>query len=257
MAEMKFDKTAWNETVKAISEEDSNFKETKNLKNAMLITEDGIMYTGAGNGGDRIIDHREVLERYMDFAGHPEIDRYNGLWQSSIEQGFVIITPEQKAVIAPTYFTDKTLDATVKLYENGYMIDSSKLNKAFDYPEVYKIAQEVRSELDKKYKDITGHCVEASDMIKERLDKLGIQSEVVEGYCVYDDDSSCTDRCYDEHTWVIADGDVYVDVTADQFNSCLYDCNQFPAITISTIPECMVIEEPEYQWLDEKDEYEK
>lgn len=252
-----YDKIAWNETVKTISEEDSNFKETKNLKDAMIITEDGIMYTGAGNGGDRVIDHREILERYMDFTGHPEIDRYNRLWQNSIEQGFVIITPEQKMVMAPTYFTDKTLDATVKLYESGYTIDSNKLNKAFDNPEVYKVAQEVRNELDKKYEDITGHCIEASDMIKERLGKLGIQSEVIEGYCIYDDDSSCTDRCYDEHTWVIVNGNVYVDVTADQFNSCLYDCNQFPPVTISTIPECMVIEEPEYQWLDEKDEYEK
>ena len=159
--------------------------------------------------------------------------------------------------MAPTYFTDKTLDATVKLYESGYTIDSNKLNKAFDNPEVYKVAQEVRNELDKKYEDITGHCIEASDMIKERLGRLGIQSEVIEGYCIYDDDSSCTDRCYDEYTWVVVNGDVYVDVTADQFNSCLYDCNKFPPVTISTIPECMVIEEPEYQWLNEKDEYEK
>ena len=94
-------------------------------------------------------------------------------------------------------------------------------------------------------------------MIKERLDKLGIQSEVIEGYCIYDDDSSCTDRCYDEHTWVVVNGDVYVDVTADQFNSCLYDCNKFPPVTISTVPECMVIEEPDYQWLDEMDEEEE
>ena len=41
-------------------------------------------------------------------------------------------------------------------------------------------------------------------------------------WCVYEDDSSCSDRCYDEHTWVECEG-YYIDVTADQFNSCMFN----------------------------------
>lgn len=68
--------------------------------------------------------------------------------------------------------------------------------------EVYDIAKSVRAELERKYgKFLCGRCIEASEKIAERLTQIGIQCELVEGWCVYDDFSGCSDRPYDGHTW--------------------------------------------------------
>ena len=58
------------------------------------------------------------------------------------------------------------------------------------------------------------------EMIVDMLYDIGIKAETIEGWCIYEDDSSCTDRCYDEHTWVECE-EYYIDVTADQFNDCM------------------------------------
>lgn len=125
---------------------------------------------------------------------------------------------------------------------------------------IFKIAQRVRRLMVSEHPDnenLCGCCVEASEEIQEMLNKENIESELIEGWCLYDDDSSCTDRCYDEHTWVEACG-YYIDVTADQFNSCMY--KPFPEIIVTkNRPSCMLYEEPLFQWLDEDyedDDYE-
>lgn len=98
--------------------------------------------------------------------------------------------------------------------------------------------------------DLCGTCIEASDMIVDMLYDIGIKAETVEGWCVYEDDSACSDRCYDEHTWVECEG-YYIDVTADQFNSCMFNKLQEIYVTKQK-PMCMLYDEPNYTWLEER-----
>lgn len=115
------------------------------------------------------------------------------------------------------------------------------------YKIIYNICKQVRNELVNKYgKDyLYGKCIEASDKIVELLDKQGIKAKVVEGWCNYDDPTCCSDRPYDEHTWVeLADG-TYVDVTATQFQ-CFMD-EEIPEIIIGAKPYYMSYEEPEIE----------
>ena len=96
--------------------------------------------------------------------------------------------------------------------------------------------------------DLCGSCIEASELIVFILKYFGYNNcKTVEGWCEYDDDSSCSDRPYDEHTWVeLENGRIYVDITADQFNYCMYKSNKFaPIIMQRDLPHGMCYEEPE------------
>lgn len=117
-------------------------------------------------------------------------------------------------------------------------------------------ANSVRQAMVAKYgSNLCGKCIETSDRIIALLSEIGIKAAAVEGWCVYEDDSSCTDRCYDEHTWVDCHG-YYVDVTADQFNSCMF--TDLASVIVSPQkPDCMVLEEPEYKWLEDRECKEK
>lgn len=98
-----------------------------------------------------------------------------------------------------------------KLNENDMWKDKSG--------KVYNICKQVREELVNKYgKDfLYGKCIEASDKIVKLLSEEGIKAKTVEGWCLYDNDEACSDRPYDEHTWVELEDGTYVDVTATQF----------------------------------------
>ena len=96
---------------------------------------------------------------------------------------------------------------------------------------------------------LQGYCIEASEYIAYLLKTL-CKSDVrtVEGWCLYDDASGCSDRPYDEHTFVLwknANGNtIYLDVTADQFNS--YMDEKFNAIEIrDKLPHGIYYKEPE------------
>lgn len=110
---------------------------------------------------------------------------------------------------------------------------------------VQKIATQVRDEIVDKYgaDNLYGKCIEASDKIKELLDKEGIDSHTVEGWCIYSEDASCSDRPYDEHTWVELNDGTYIDVTATQFQSFVDE--EIPDIIIGDMPNYMTYEEPE------------
>lgn len=117
---------------------------------------------------------------------------------------------------------------------------------------ILTVAKLVREYMENKYgpgTNLCGHCIEASEKIVNSLNELDIQAKTVEGWCIYEDDSTCTDRCYDEHTWVEAYG-LYIDVTADQFNSCMI--NKLKPVYVGRRPDCMVYEKPNYTWLEEK-----
>lgn len=116
---------------------------------------------------------------------------------------------------------------------------------------IYDIAKSVRDELKCKYADcLCGRCIEASEKIAERLTQTDIECEIVESWCVYDEFGGCSDRPYDEHTWVVAticNEKLYIDVTADQFQSCI-DEKMLPII-IGYQPTYMQINEPDEEQL--------
>ena len=119
--------------------------------------------------------------------------------------------------------------------------------------ELLGIASQVRKEIEEKYMNtnpaLHGTCVAASERVEQLLTEAGYHCTFVEGWVVYDDDSACTDRCYDEHSWIECEG-YYIDVTASQFNSLME--TDFPNVIVSkSKPESMVYDEPEYRWLDE------
>lgn len=125
------------------------------------------------------------------------------------------------------------------------MIKVIKESKKSDrYNEIYNICKEIRNEIVSKYGEdnLYGKCIEASDKIVEKLKDIGIKASTIEGWCIYDDDSSCSDRGYDEHTWVELTDGTYIDVTATQFEYFMYD--DIPEIIIGEKPEYMIYDEP-------------
>lgn len=96
--------------------------------------------------------------------------------------------------------------------------------------------------------DVAGYCIEASELIVAIFKFYGFNDcKTVEGWCQYDDDAGCSDRDYDEHTWVeILSGKYYIDITADQFNYHMYKQNEYaPIIFQMDLPHGMCYEEPE------------
>jgi hypothetical protein len=96
--------------------------------------------------------------------------------------------------------------------------------------------------------NLCGRCIEASELIVSMLNYFGYMNcKTVEGWCKFDDDSSCSDAPYDPHTWVEAENSkVYIDVTADQFNTCMYKENEYPGIIFRVgLPYGMCYDEPE------------
>lgn len=96
-----------------------------------------------------------------------------------------------------------------------------------------EIASQVRKEIIDKYGEdfLYGKCIEASDRIVDLLSKEGINSKTIEGWVHYDCDEGCTDRDYDEHTWVETEDGYVIDVTATQFNAFMEE--DYPDVIIS------------------------
>lgn len=86
---------------------------------------------------------------------------------------------------------------------------------------VEPILTRVRKEMIDKYGEdfLYGKCIEASDRIVELLKLKGIEASTIEGWVHYDFDEGCSDRPYDEHTWVETSSHLICDVTATQFNA--------------------------------------
>lgn len=116
-------------------------------------------------------------------------------------------------------------------------------NKDIDI--INKICKQVRDEIVSKYGEdnLYGKCIEASERIVELLKQNDVYATTIEGWCIYDDDSGCSDRPYDEHTWVELADSTYIDVTATQFQSFIYE--DIPDIIIGSKPDYMVYEEPD------------
>ena len=97
--------------------------------------------------------------------------------------------------------------------------------------------------------NLCGHCIEASETLQTILKLMGINSYTVEGWCEFDDEYYGSDRPYDPHTWLELAGkpgrQLYVDITADQFNPGMYAENKYPEIIIKMgLPHGMSYDEP-------------
>lgn len=123
------------------------------------------------------------------------------------------------------------------------------------YEAYIDIARAIRDEMVRKYGEfLAGRCIEASDKIVERVfSSLGVEAVAVEGWCQYDDEYFGSDRPWGEHTWVeVPSLNLYIDVTADQFNYGMDSENEFPRVLVREgLPHGMRYNEPSW------DEYEE
>ena len=97
--------------------------------------------------------------------------------------------------------------------------------------------------------DLTGRCIEASDMLTERLTKLGYTCKSRQCFVMYANWCSCSDRCYDEHWYtevITSEGLICADATMAQFRWAFND----------VLPEVYVGEKPPY-YLDEEPDKEE
>ena len=118
-----------------------------------------------------------------------------------------------------------------------------------------EIASQVRKEIVDKYSEdfLYGKCIEASEKIVELLAKEGVKSTTVEGWVHYDCDEGCTDRDYDEHTWVETEDGYIIDVTATQFNHFMDE--DYPAVIVQNeLPWGYSYDEPDSYLDDYSDE---
>lgn len=145
-------------------------------------------------------------------------------------------------------FTKKSINISnneVKKNKNLYLIDISNLS-GIDI--IKKVAKTVRTAVEDNIgtgTQLSGYCILISELIATILKDLGFNATTVEGWCSYDDPYYGSSRSYDEHTWVEVD-DLYIDVSADQFNAGMDYDNKYPDIIIQKgLPHNMSYEEPE------------
>lgn len=115
---------------------------------------------------------------------------------------------------------------------------------------VSEAAYRVHREIERVFDEFYGTCIEASKQLVQALLEKGIQSWIVEGWCVYDDFSGCSDAPYDAHAWVevkIGEDIWFVDVTATQFANCIN--KRIPNVIIGKRPRYLQIKEPDEEQL--------
>lgn len=140
----------------------------------------------------------------------------------------------------------------LKLTSDNKVLISSLIKYSNNLREVVPfIAQKVRELMEKEYgtgTDLCGSCIEASELICALLKHCGVSNvKTVEGWCEFDDEFYGSDRPYDPHTWVEMSGNIYIDVTADQFNPGMDVESEFKPIIIQKgLPHGMTYTEPEY-----------
>ena len=136
-----------------------------------------------------------------------------------------------------------------KLSSCGRVISKDISQFKIDIDTVMKCANSVRVLMERNYgtgTDLCGHCIEASELLVSILQYLGFTgAKTVEGWCEFDNELCGSDRPYDPHTWVEVCGN-YVDVTADQFNTCMWEENEYPSVIVEThLPHGMRYDEPD------------
>lgn len=112
--------------------------------------------------------------------------------------------------------------------------------------DIRSIGYGLRDKLDQKHASLRGRCVGVSQKYKEELLKDNIDSKLVEGWCIYNKFENCTDRPYDEHTWLKVNIDdnssVFADLTLDQFQP--YRTNELEPVVIGQRPDFLYYTKP-------------
>ena len=138
------------------------------------------------------------------------------------------------------------------LLMNGKLSSDNRVSMEHDIKReevVIRAARNVRKMLETNYgtgTDLVGHDIEAAELIVGILHQFGIDdAHVVTGWCCYDNKWDI-EKYYDEHTWVEEQNKVYIDVTADQFNSGMFNEHKYTEVIIRNgLPYGMSYEEPE------------
>ncbi len=122
---------AFEQAVDELREYETWFRVTTDSKRAMLVCPDGTMYSGTNEYGDRVVDHRQILESYMMHSGREHIDRYSGdLWTESLKDGFMVVMPEVPALILPFNPTKQQENIARDLYTNyDYLFEDANGNE--------------------------------------------------------------------------------------------------------------------------------
>ena len=127
-------------------------------------------------------------------------------------------------------------------------------------PKIKSLAEKVRHEMTAIYgDDLAGHCIEASERIVQGLSaQHGLAAKAVEGWCRFDDECYGSDHPWDPHTWVeLPSLNIYVDITADQFNYGMAIGNEFSSVVVQEgLPHGMQYEQPTWCDFDLEDEVE-
>ena len=159
--------------------------------------------------------------------------------------------------------TEDQLDFLVRYFGDDWEKEFPELRTKFGLSEAHaddtrknivkQAAKKARDYIVSKYgteTDLCGRCIEASEYLVDLLTDENIPAKAVEGYVIYDNDENCSDRAWDEHTWVeLSDGTV-VDVTVEQFNPMM-DID-YPPILIQKNPHGYVYNKPDFLWLNER-----
>ena len=148
----------------------------------------------------------------------------------------IYIGSESHTYDTDDYFPEDIIELIKRFYSSGILYETvaednseKRINS-----EIYNICKQVRKEVVDKYGDdfLQGKCIEASERLVELLKQHGISAKTVEGWVNYDYCDGCSDRPYDEHTWVETSDGLILDVTATQFNSFMKE--DYPEIIMQT-----------------------
>ena len=167
-----------------------------------------------------------------------------------------------KSIYGEALIIEKNIDNQIIITinpENAKKLSESLNNNERDgylFDKLFEVANDVRSHMVHTYGEdfLHGKCIEASDMIVDLLKQKDVDAKAVEGWVTYDNPEGCTDRDYDEHTWVEVKSleDTFIlDVTATQFNHFM-DEDYPPIIIAGELPYGFSYEEPKNSLLDEQ-----
>lgn len=203
-------------------------------------------------------DLKEVFKLYPDVSGSLKCQDlclriWNDLWQRPD-----IITPPGVLTADFSGFKAGTNLSDVSLWLDNHTshgiqslivgVPNSIGDDKQHIQPICLLAQHVRNEMVQCYgPDLQGKCIEASDRIVKSLSEmLNLEANTVEGWCRFDDEHYGSDRPWDPHTWVeIPALNLFVDVTADQFNWGMFSENEYPPVTICQgLPHGMQYDEP-------------
>lgn len=212
-------------------------------------------------------DLKEVFKLYPDVSGSLKCqDLCLKIWDDLWQRPDIITPPGVLAIDfsgfkAGTNYSDISMwldDHTAHGIESLIVgVPNSIGDDKLSLEPICLLARSVRDEMVERYgPDLQGKCIEASERLVKRLsESLNLEAITVAGWCRFDDEHYGSDRPWDPHTWVeIPTLNLYVDITADQFNWGMFTENDYSPVTICQgLPHGMQYNEPTWSDFDLED----